>query len=346
MNRRLPAVLLAFGLVATRGAAQTADSLAAARQLYDDLSIERAVPMLRAMISPAWPYPVSTAERVTAYEYLGASFDLLHRPDSALAAFRAAIETDPFTDLDPQRFTPSQIGLFRAAQDSVFVVALRPVDSVRIDPRTEHLTLRVLSTHAATIQVSLLTPDRQSIPLYSGSNRGLREVTWNALLVDGSFAPAGRYTVVVGGTSSVLNRADSARMYFDLQRDGPALTDTLPSFTPGELVPSTYGGTWARHDLLRVLAVAAGAIVIADAVPNGSVDGGHGRAGVVAGAAIAAAAGTLLYRHAHPDLGSAVAENARRQAARTARNAAIQRENADRLNQTRLIITPAAGAAP
>jgi hypothetical protein len=343
---RLLVLPLAFGLVGTRGAAQTADTLAAARELYNALTVERAVPMFRRVVSSSWPYPVSTAERVTAFEYLGASFALLNAGDSAVSAFRAAIETDPFADLDAQRFTPSQVSLFRAAQDSVFVLAARPVDSVRIDPRTEHVTLRVLSTHAATIQVSLLTPDRETIPLYSGSNRGLREVTWNGLLTDGSFAPAGRYVLVVGGTSSILTRTDSARVYFDLKRDGPALTDTLPSLRPAELVPGTYGGAWARHDLLRALAVAAGAVVIADALPNGSVDGGHGRAAVVAGAAIVAAAGTLLYRRARPDLGSAVAENARRRAARAAQNEAIRQANADRLNRTRLVITPAAGAAP
>lgn len=346
MRRSTTLLLLALGTVATRGGAQTADTIDAARQLYNDLSIERAVPILRRVVSSSWTLPVSAAERVTAYEYLGASFQLLNLRDSALAAFRAAIRSDPFADIDPQRFTPTQIGIFRLAQDSEFAVAVRPVDSVRIDPRSEHLTLQVLSTHPAAMQVTLVTPDKRTVPLFAGPNRGLRQIDWDVLLSDGSFAGAGRYELRVAGTSTIVNRTDSARIFFDVRLDGPALADTLPSPGPGDLVPTRYAGAWARHDLLRAVAVAAGAMVVAEAVPNTRVDGGHARANVVAGAAILAAAGTLLYRHAHPDLGPAVAENARRNAARAAENAAIRRENAARLNQTRLIITPAVGAAP
>ena len=346
MRRGVTLVLLALGSVATRGAAQTADTIAVGRQLYDSLSVERAVPVFRRVTASSWSLPVSTAERVTALEYLGASFVLLNARDSALAAFRAAIQTDPFADLDPQRFTPAQLEIFHTAQDSEFAVAVRPVDSVRIDPRNEHLALRVLSTHAATLQVSLVTPDKRTVPLYSGPNRGLREVDWDALLADGSFAGAGRYEVHVAGTSAILHRPDSARIYFDLKREGPGLSDTLPSLGAGDLVPSRYGGAWARHDALRVLTVAIGAVVLAEALPNSRVDGSHTRSDVVAGAAILAGVGTLLYRRSHPDVGRAVAENARRNAARAAQNAQIRQQNAARLNQTRLVITPAAGAAP
>jgi hypothetical protein len=339
-------LLLALGLLATRGAAQTADTIAAGRQLYDSLSLERAVPLFRRVTASSWSLPVSTAERVTALEYLGASLVLLNARDSALAAFRAAIQTDPFADLDPLRFTPAQVGVFHDAQDSEFAVAVRPVDSVRIDPRTGSLALRVFSTHSATLRVSLVTPDQRSLVLYAGPNRGLRQIDWDALLADGSFAGAGRYEVRVAGTSTIRNQADSARIYFDVKLEGPGLSDTLPSLSAGDLVPSRYGGAWARRDALRALTVALGAVALAEALPNSRVDGSHARAGVVAGAAILAGAGTLIYRRAHPDLARAVAENARRNAARAARNAQIRRENATRLNQTNLIITPAAGAAP
>jgi len=346
VRTRAALTVLALGGFASRGAAQTADTLAAARQLYDALSVEQAVPILHRIVASSWSLPVSAAERVTAYQYLGASFQLLHARDSALDAFRAAIRADPFADLDPQRFTPTQVGIYRAAQDSEFAVGVRPVDSVRIDPRNEHLTLQVLSTHNATIQVSLVTPDKRTVSLYAGPNRGLRQVEWDVLMADGSFAGAGRYELRVAGASAMVNRTDSARVYFDVRLEGPALTDTLASLEAGDQVPVHYGSAWARHDLLRALTVAVGAVVLADALPNDKVDGSHVRAQVVAGAAILAAAGTLLYRHAHPDLGQAVAENARRNAARAEQNAAIRKENATRLNQARLIITPAAGAAP
>lgn len=347
MRGRRTCLLLALGLLhARRGVAQTADSLAAARQLYNDLSIERAVPLLRAVVSPSWPFPVSTAERAAAYELLGASFALLNAPDSAIAAFRKAIDADPFSDLDPQRFTPSQIRLFRDAQDSVLTVAIRPVDSVRIDPRVDHVVLQVLTTHTATLLVSLRTPGGESIPLFDGQNRGLRPVEWDALLPDGSFAPPGRYELVARGTSRIVSRSDSARIFFDLARDGPALDDTLPSLGAADLVPSRYGGAGVRHDVLHGLAVAAGAFAVATLLPNTQVDGGHGRALIVTGAVLAATGATVVARRRHPDLGAAVAENARRQAARAAQNDRIRRSNAEKLNRTRLVITPAAGSLP
>jgi hypothetical protein len=289
---------------------------------------------------------VSTTQRVATYEYLGASFVLLNKPDSAFAAFRTAIETDPFSNLDPQRFTPSQLSLFRAALDSVFEVALRTADSARIDPRTEHVVLRVLTTHASTLQVSLRAPGGALVPLFDGTNTGLRQVEWDALLPDGSFAPSGRYELIARGASRLMNRSDSARIYFDVVRDGPALDDTLPPLSATDMVATRYGGTGIRHDLLRSLALAAGAWAVATIIPNGGVDGGHGRAAIVAGAGFAAGVGTVLVRRAHPDLGTAVAENARRQATRAEANARIRRENAEKLNRTRLIVTPAAGAAP
>src|SRR5207247_2292682 len=80
------------------------------------LEVERALPLLRQIISPNWPFEVTRDQRVDAYKYLGACLAVAGKRDSAVLYFRAAIERDPFTDLDPSLFTPAQLATFGEAR--------------------------------------------------------------------------------------------------------------------------------------------------------------------------------------------------------------------------------------
>ena len=81
-------------------------------RLYEDLQVERALAMFREVISPSTPFVVSTGQRVIAYKYLGAAHATLGQPDSASVYFRAAIERDPFVDLDGHDFTAREREVF------------------------------------------------------------------------------------------------------------------------------------------------------------------------------------------------------------------------------------------
>src|SRR2546422_1106606 len=107
-----------------RAQTETADLLRQAQELYERLEIERALPLLRQIVSPSWPHEITKEQRVQAYTYLGASLVLTGVRDSALLYFRGAIERDPFTDLDARRFTPAQLTLFRQARRLTFAVAV------------------------------------------------------------------------------------------------------------------------------------------------------------------------------------------------------------------------------
>src|SRR5260370_29904104 len=137
---------------AVRAQTETADLLRQAQELSDRLEIERALPLLRQIVSPSWPHEITIEQRVQAYTYLGASLALTGVRDSALLYFRAAIEQDPFTDLDAQRFTPAQLGLFQQARRLTFAVAARPVEAARVDPRTERARVTGPATHAAALR--------------------------------------------------------------------------------------------------------------------------------------------------------------------------------------------------
>src|SRR6058998_3337705 len=126
---------------------ETADLLRQAQELYEQVEIERVMPLLRQIVSPGWTFEVTPDQRVLAYTYLGASLALLGARDSALLYFRGAIEREPFTDLDTRRFTPAQVTLFQQARGLTFAVAARPVAAARLDPRTERATFTVVTTH-------------------------------------------------------------------------------------------------------------------------------------------------------------------------------------------------------
>ena len=346
------AALVAVGAAAApaplRAQGNTAETLAGAVKLYEDLQVERAVALLRQVISPSSPYEVSREQRVEAYKYLGASLAVLGMRDSAVVYLRAAIERDPFADLDARSFTEVERSAFLEARNRTFALAARSVTAARIDPRTEHLNFAVLTTHAAALQAEVRPLSAGaaggSAVLFEGENDGLREVTWAGVLGDGRLAPPGRYALVLAGRSARTGRADSTRVYFDIRHDREALEDTLPTLGAADLLPERHANGVAARDLLKGLGVAGAAMLMSGAVSNGRLGSGSGYAGAAAGAGAVAGVGAFVFRQRHRDIPANIAVNRRRLAERAQRNAEIVQRNAGRVALTRLVVAPAAGA--
>src|SRR5213079_3574337 len=126
----------------------------------------------------------------------------------------------PFTELDPNLFTPAQLATFGEAQRRTFAVAVRPVASARVDPRTARVTFTVVATHAALVDVKLSAIGvGPLLSLFQGTMDGVREIAWDGLLADRRFAPPGRYALAVAGRSRLTGTSDSARVYFDLRHE-------------------------------------------------------------------------------------------------------------------------------
>ena len=347
--RRSTLGLALAALIAGPATAQnsTAELLQQAHQSYEQVDIERALLLLRQVVSPSWPFEVTAEQRVDAYKYLGAALALRGQGDSAVLYFRAALERDAFTDLDPATFTPVQLGMFAQARRLTFAVAARPVADRRVDPRTERVPFTVVATHSATLDVRLssvgvLAP--VGVTLFSAVSEGLREIDWNGLLADGRLAPPGRYELLVVGQSRLRSTRDTARTYFDLAYDREPLEDTLPALGPGQLLSEQVTDAAARADLLKALGVAAAAVVISDHLTSRDLGRGMPSASrALAGVAVLTGGISLVYRRRHRDLPENVAENARRRAERLARNDAILRRNQERIARTVLVIAPAAG---
>ena len=339
------AVVLAAGAAPALAAqGSTAELLGQAHQFYEGLEVERALPLLRQIISPNWPFEVTRDQRVDAYKYLGACLAVAGKRDSAVLYFRAAIERDPFTDLDPSLFTPAQLATFAEARRRTLAVAVRPVQRGRVDPRTARVTFTVVATHPALVDVKLSAVGARSAhSLYQGTMDGVRELAWDGLLADRRLAPAGRYTLAVVGRSRVTGASDSARVYFDLRHEVAALEDTLPGLDRRAVLPERISVDAARRDVAKGLGVAAAALLITGAA-NGDLGAGErGGADVIAAAAAVTGVVAFLVHRRHGAIPENVAANARRRVERDSANARVRGRNADRIAATVLLVSPAAG---
>jgi len=346
---RIALVAVLLGAPAA-GAAQgtTAEMLDRAVHYHAELDVEREVAILRGIVSPNSPFIVTQEQRGLAYKYLGAALVVRGQADSGILYFRAAIERDPFTELEPQKFTPKELAAFGEAQRLTFALGVRPVMPDTIDPRTERLTFTVLSTHAAALRVELRATGASTVlPLYAGDNDGPRELQWDGLLGDGRLAPPGRYELLVTGSSRLNERRDSTRLYFSLDHDHSPLDDTLPALRSDELLPEQLPPGMARSELLKGFGLAAAALLIPRTLANGDLQGG-GRTLAVGVAGVVSAAGVagFIHRQRHREIPANVVANARRRVERTTANAAIVQRNRERLAETRLVIGPAAGVGP
>lgn len=337
--------------VSARAQDSTAVVLQQARDLYERIELERSLPLYRAVLSPGWRFEVTQAQRVDASLYLGAALLLLGERDSALTHFRVALERDPFADLDPSRFTPSQLEAFQAARQTVFAIAVRPVAPTRLDPRAGRMTFTIATTHAAAVRCEIRRADQQTaFPVFVGENRGgvMREIEWDGVLPSGQLAPSERYAFVLLARSLVAARGgiaqitDSTAVYFDVKQEYPALEDTLADLGPADLLPEQYRASAATGDLLKGLGIAAGALLFANVASNQDLGGADGMAAAVGAVGVTVGVTSFATRRGG-DRPDNIAANERRRAERSAANAEIRRRNAERLAQTVLLISPAAG---
>ncbi len=328
-------------------AAQTAaDQLSQAIGFYEQLQVERARDMFMQVVSGNSPFEVSLDQRVQAYLYLGASYAILQQPDSAGRYFLAAIERDPFADLDPQKFTPQERGAFGEAKLRTFRVGLRPILDTIIDPRSDNLTLDIVTTHEGQVSVEIRSIFEQlQVPIFQGQNDGFRQIRWNGTLSDGGLIDPGSYELVVWGSSTRGGgRQDSVRVLFDIEHQLPeALEDTLAELRSDDLLGTRYGGGVAIRELAVGLGVAAGALVIPRVFGSSELDFSGPQAGVAAGAGAIAGLVAFAFRSSHPEIPENIVENLRRQTARNRENTEIMARNDARLASARLVVIPTTG---
>lgn len=344
--RGILALAVAASLMAPKAMmAQTEDDLRRAVELYDNLQLEPARDMFLRVVNS--PFEVTTEQRVRAFKYLGAIYVSLAQPDSAALFFRAAIERDPFLDLEPQAFTESERAAYAQARQRTFRVGLRPIDSAFIDPRTDAVPVQVVTTHSGQLRVEIDAVDRPlRFPIFDGSNDGIQQFAWSGTDPSGNVVPAGNYRLRVSGVSNMTGRrVDSTSVLFAVEHVLPsALEDTIRDIHPSERLPERHPPSVATRDLAVGLGVAAAAILAPIAL--GSSDLGNPPVFSISVASLAGASGIFAFfqRRKNPEIPENRAFNQAAENRRRADNERIRRENAAILAETKLVIRPAVGA--
>ena len=325
--------------------AQTDSTLAEAVDFYRQLQVELARDIFLQLISPSYPFEISTEQRVNAYLYSGASYAIVQQPDTADIYFRAALERDAFADLDPQVFAALERDAFAESKRRTYRVGIRQLFPDTLDPRTEQMSMSLVSTHEGQtiVQVNSFT-ENLSFPLFSGQSEGLRQIQWNGTLPDGTLIPPGSYELVVFGQSDrSRSRQDSVRVLFDIFHEFEALEDTIAALPADSLLAERHPGGVAVRELAFGLGIAASALLIPRAFGTTDLGSNGTQAAVVAGVGVLGGIVAFAVRSSNPELPANVAENIRRQAARLRLNQGIATRNQIRLAATQIVILPTTG---
>jgi tetratricopeptide (TPR) repeat protein len=339
---------------AARGQGEVDEMIAQAVRQYEELNVERALNSFRQIISPSSPFEVSRLQRVTAYKYIGAALASQGQRDSAIVYFRAALERDPFLDLDPNKFTAQEIEALSQAKLNSFKTGVlmgeKELAGGRfvLDPQQHALPVKIITTHAGELRVEFvnLVDPSQRFVLYRGDNDGFRDLTWNGSVGAGTLLPDGSWELRAWGRSAYTQREDSTAFTFDVAHQFPPLEDTLPALTEEYLLPERHPGSAAWRDLARgtLLGLAAGGFgfLVASQMKGGTFPT---LSIAMAGTGVATGTVTFVLRRRNLNIPENIAENNRRRAARDALNAEINRRNRERLAQTKLVLTPTSAVA-
>jgi hypothetical protein len=326
--------------------------------LYDAFNIEAARPILLRIVSPGYLQQVTSADKALAYKYLGASYAVLAAPDSAEAFFKAALDFDAFTSLDPEKFAAAEITAFEVAKTKLFKLGILPMGRQYLlvpqsNSDTAAYTFRLITTQRATLTVDILGQDTTKVRerLYSGPNDGVRPLPFKGVLGStGTFIPVGLYTLRAIATQAGGGAPVVETMVFSVEHIYEPLEDTLNTLDPArELLPPRIKSSAPWYDLGKGgwVAVSATVLPLVVALNKKSVDNAsmswapHAAASATIG--LLSAAGSFWYRRSRPEIRANIDENNRRQTIRTRFNEAVTRRNTDRLNRRLIVISPVAG---
>jgi hypothetical protein len=335
----LPTTLIAQGQTETR--------LNDGIKFYQSLETGRARDVFLGILSPSWQFEVSRDQRVKAYKYLGAVLATEGQKDSAQIYFRAALERDPFTDLETSIFSQQERQAFAESKRNVFKVGAKPIVADTLDPKTGRLTITTITTHGASFSIQVVGDSEPAFPLFAGDNDGLKTVQWNGTNMRNLLVPPGQYEIVVKGQSSINRQQDSTKLYFDVQHLHDPLQDTLVALKETDFLPERHPENSARNALLLGFSVAGAALAIPSLGSGGSL--GVSRTPALGISALSLATGLLAFvnRQSHPEIPENVAANQLMRTRRLQSNQRIVAANDAKLAATKLIITPIvlAGAA-
>ncbi|MGI8497608.1 MAG: hypothetical protein ACR2OG_08525 [Gemmatimonadaceae bacterium] len=318
--------------------------------LYEELQLERAVVLFRQVTSPSQAGHTSVEQRTQAHKYLGATFALLRQRDSALVHFEAAVQADPFLDLDERNFTAVERQLFLESRRRTFALGVRPASDTAIAPGAEQIRWTIVTTQPAAVQATLRPmggrEDAVLATVVSSANgSGVADIGWDGLTSRGEIAPEGRFQMRFIARRDGAATTDTVSLSLELRYRHEALEDSMPEWRPEQMLEERRAPSASRLQLAKGLGLAGAALAIPTFVGNGGLGVPGSQRTVMAGSAAAAGlTGFAIWRRG-PVISGNVAVNERRRSDRTLHNAEVRRRNAERLARARLVIRSEQGSA-
>lgn len=350
MTRRGFALLaIAVAAHAVPASAQNGtELLAQGIRAYQGIDYEAAAGLLRRSLAATGPQALPDTARLRALSYLGATEVFRKRSDSAAAAFRILVLTDPRYRPDQLIFPPEVTNAFEATRRATKVVAVVVPADTMIVLGDELLPVRVYASSFHEIGVMMADDEGRPLrSLYTGPIGDSIVVRWDGLDAAGSAPATGRFRLIV------TSRDPQGRVLRQLRvplSTRLAAADTLPWPRP---LPDT--ALLPEHGpsgpALRSLGAGVGAGLVVALLPSvmGSGKEASGSRFVVAGAvSLTGLYGFLTQRPSRPIVANVTANRARRDAWQRSRDQVAQ-ENATRRKNVRLRIMAAApqtGEAP
>ena len=359
MRRFAAVVLLSLVGRAAAGQASIDEQLQTAQLAYQKSNVEQAKNIFVNVLSSK--LQLTNDQRITAYKYLGAYWANQISPtarDSASQYFLAALDYDPFTDLDRTIFVGlDEQNAFGRARAGVFRLGVQLItESKAIDPNStkpdSSVSFRLTTTRSGRITVSIVgltDPNKNEVIGSFPTNDGTREVSWNGT-INNQRADTGFYELRVEAADNVKSGTQPLveRRRFHIEHFHEKLEQKLPPFKSVEsgatdTLRSRYSPLKPYTDGAKGLVFVAGLAALLPTVasiPTGEMSTWKPHYGVGISLGAVAGFGAGWYATRHKDDRRAARENERRRNEWERFNAGVEARNQARLAKTILILRP------
>lgn len=337
--------LTAAALAAPLAHAQDSSALGAAAQAalnqgvrqYQGLQYDSAIVSLRRSLAGAGSDTLSDSGRIRALSYMAAAQLFRGRRDSAYAAFRRLVVTNPRARPDPLIFPPEVTTIYDFAREATKVVRIETPRDTSIRLGADRFRARLFASSFHQVIVALEREDGLTVrTLYAGAISDTLQVFWSGEDTLSLANDSGRLVFSVTSLTGAGRQGRVVRLPLDLVL-GPQ--DTLPSPPPlpdSLFLPEKESAGKGLGALVRGAGVGVAVALLPGLVAGGDAPSGS-RYVVAGGLSIAGLVGFLKHRPGRP-LPDNIAAN---QALREGWQAQVQttaQENVIRAQQKRLDI--------
>jgi hypothetical protein len=267
---------LAVALAAPQVQAQNDGLVDRGVRAYQDVEFAAAANLLRRALAGG----LSDSQRIQALAYLGAAevFVGPQRRDSARAAFRRLVLSDPRYRPDPLAFPPKVLAVYEDVRRATKAVRVQAPPEASFKPEVESggLVVRLDATSSHEIEVRIGREDGTLIrTLYVGPVSDSLDVRWNGLDMNDGQVRSGRYVLSVASRWSLSGPVvRMVQLPLRVEFVAPDTLALLPMLPDSLLLPEQASLSAGIGPLATGLLAGGAAIALPSLVANGTEPSG------------------------------------------------------------------------